>query len=136
LLSKDELEDLERERNDNPGQRKAQKVLAREVTKIVHGAERTDSVEHVTDVLFGQADFSSLSDGELDVLASEIPSNVTGKTVIEYLVSSEIASSNNDARRLIGAGSVSVNGQKIAEDQQISDKSLIKKGKNSFILVR
>ncbi|MFZ2125630.1 MAG: tyrosine--tRNA ligase [Candidatus Saccharimonadales bacterium] len=136
LLSKEQLEDLERERNDNPGLRKAQKVLAHEVTTIVHGAERTASVEHVTDVLFGGADFNSLSDSELDVLAAEIPANTVGKTAIEYLVESEIASSNNDARRLISAGSISINSQKIAEDQTISDKSLIKKGKNSFILVR
>lgn len=136
LLSKEQLEDLERERNDNPGLRKAQKVLAREVTTIVHGAERTASVEHVTDVLFGQADFSSLSDSELDVLASEIPANTIGKTVIEYLVASELAFSNSDARRLISSGSISVNSQKISEDQQILGKSLIKKGKNSFILVR
>jgi tyrosyl-tRNA synthetase len=136
LLSKDQLEDLERERNDNPGQRKAQKVLAHEVTMIVHGAERTASVERVTDVLFGGADFNCLSDGELEVLAAEIPANTAGKTVVEYLVESEIASSNNDARRLISAGSISVNSQKIAEDKTISDKSLIKKGKNSFILVR
>ena len=52
------------------------------------------------------------------------------------LVSLGLATSNNEARRLIDGGAVSVNGEKITEDVQLSVPSLIKKGKNAFILVR
>jgi tyrosyl-tRNA synthetase len=90
----------------------------------------------VTDVLFGAREFSELNSDDLETLAGEIPTVATGKTVIEALVESNVAASNGEARRLISGGAISINGQKISDDQQITDTSLIKKGKNSFILAR
>lgn len=136
LLSKEELEALAERHAANPGAREAQRTLAREVTMLVHGKERTESVMRVTDVLFGRASFSDLISDDLDALSLEIPTVATGKTVIEALVDSEVASSNGEARRLITGGAVSVNDQKITEDVQLSTLSLVKKGKNSFVLVR
>ena len=136
LLSKEDLEALGERHAANPGAREAQKTLAREVTILVHGQERTESVMRVTDVLFGARDFSELNDDDLETLAGEIPTVATGKSVIETLVEAGVAASNGEARRLIGGGAISVNGQKISDDQQISETSLIKKGKNSFVLVR
>ena len=46
------------------------------------------------------------------------------------------ASSNGEARRLIQSGAISINGIKVNEDQIIEDSSLIKKGKNTFVLVK
>src|SRR5690606_30353309 len=120
----------------NPGAREAQKTLAREVTKIVHGESRATGVEKVTAVLFGGESITNLSDDEIDMLAGEIPTTNGGVTIIEALVSSGVASSNGEARRLISGGAVSVNGEKVAEDQSILGTTLIKKGKNNFILVR
>ncbi len=134
LLSKDQIELLEKSRNENPGKREAQKALAHEVTVLVHGLERTESVERVTDVLFGSADFNSLNDADIEALANEIPTVAIGTSVIDALVSTSAASSNSEARRLIQGGGVSVNGQKTSDDQIISTKSLLKKGKNSFVL--
>jgi len=136
LLPKEVVDELEKRKDANPGLREAQKTLAHEVTNLVHGSERTQSVEKVTDVLFGSADFSSLSDEDITVLAQEIPTKEIGLSVVEYLVASEFAIGTNDARRLISAGAISVNGQKISDDISINSRSLIKKGKNSFILVR
>ena len=136
LLSKEEIEALAEEQQRNPGARTAQKVLAREVTALVHGKERRESVERVTAVLFGEGDFASLTSDDLDALADEIPATNIGKTVVEVLVEAEIAASNGEARRLIAGGVLSVNGQKIAEDQLLTQRSLVKKGKNSFILAR
>jgi tyrosyl-tRNA synthetase len=56
--------------------------------------------------------------------------------VIDALVQSGAAGSNGEARRLITGGGVSVNNQKITDDQELRSPSLIKKGKNSFVLVR
>lgn len=136
LLSKEELEALAERHAANPGAREAQKVLAREVTTLVHGAERTESVMRVTDVLFGAREFSELNDDDLETLAGEIPTVATGKSVVEALVEAGVAASNGEARRLISGGAISVNGQKISDDQQITEVSLIKKGKNTFILAR
>ena len=54
---------------------------------------------------------------------------------IEALVSTGAVSSNGEARRMIHSGAISVNGQKITEDQPAEARSLIKKGKNTFVLV-
>jgi len=52
------------------------------------------------------------------------------------LVEAGVASSNGEARRLIEGGAVSINGEKISEDTTVEATALLKKGKNSFILVR
>jgi tyrosyl-tRNA synthetase len=136
LLTREEIEALAKEQQENPGARKVQKTLAREVTTLVHGQTRCESVERVTDVLFGEAEFSELNQDDIDALAAEIATVDAGKSVIEALVESQICSSNGEAKRLIASGAISVNGEKIAYDLQLHSLSLIKKGKNSFILVR
>ena len=136
LLSKEELEVLAERHAANPGAREAQKALAKEVTALVHGAERTEGVMRVTDVLFGSREFAELNDEDLDTLAAEIPTVASGKTIIEALVESQVAASNGEARRLLSGGAISLNGQKIIEDATVSVTSLVKKGKNNFILVR
>lgn len=136
LLSKEEIEELAEKQRQNPGAREAQKTLAYEVTKLVHGEERVQSVIRVTNVLFGDADFDSLNGPDLDALSAEIPTVPIGSSVIEALQTAGYAASNGEARRLIAGGAVSVNGQKLSEDKIIDVVSLLKKGKNSFVLVR
>jgi len=136
LLSKEEIEKLEKDHKANPGARIAQKTLAREVTALVHGKERQSSVERVTEVLFGKASFTDLSDADLDLLAAEIPTTESGKNVLETLVDTGVATSNGEARRLISGGAISWNGEKVAEDRPLTAKGLLKKGKNTFVLVR
>ena len=128
MLTREEVESLEQLVATNPGAREAQKTLAREVTKIVHGDTRTSSVEKVTAVLFGDSKVQDLSDDELDMLEEEIPTEKVGKSLIEILVTTEIASSNGDARRLLEGNAISVNGEKITADTNVSELSLIKKG--------
>lgn len=134
-LDRSTIEAIAENHEINPGARSAQKVLAREVTDIVHGEKRREAVERVTEVLFGGRDFGSLSDDDVAVLSREIPSVAVGVGTIEALVISGAASSNGEARRLISSGAVSVNGEKIGEDQPLQQTCLIKKGKNTFILV-
>lgn len=136
LLDKESIERMAEQVATNPGAREAQKTLAREVTNIVHGEARTASVEKVTAVLFGGGSVTDLTNEELDMLAGEIPTAKAGTTIVEALVSSGAASSNGEARRLIEGGAVSVNGEKIAADTSVDTVALIKKGKNSFIIVR
>ena len=136
MLSQDEIAEMARHIAENPSGRVAQKKLAHEVTQLVHGAERTASVERVTDALFGGLHFTELSSEDIDVLAGEIPVGPVGSSLIDALVAVEVAKSNGDARRLIEGGAVSVNGEKATEDVTLSRTSLVKKGKNTFILVR
>jgi len=136
LLDRAEVERLEEQLLSNPSAREAQKALARSVTTIVHGEARTASVERVTAVLFGEGSFTDLSDEDIDVLASEIPVSDLNTTLIDILTDNEIVKSNGEARRLLESGAISLNGQKVDKDQIVSERSLIKKGKNTFVLVR
>ena len=136
LLDRATIEELEQSTAANPGARQAQKVLAHEVTVIVHGTERTESVERVTNVLFGGAEFGSLQSDDLDTLAGEIPVVTVGSSLIDVLVGSGVVASGGEAKRLIASAAVSVNGDNVAEDQTINVPSLVKKGKNNFVLVR
>jgi len=135
MLDRDTIEAIAENHAVNPGARSAQKVLAREVTDIVHGVNRRESVERVTEVLFGSGDFRQLSDDDLDALAQEIPRVDVGVGVIEALVISGAVSSNGEAKRLLKSGAISLNGEKITEDQAVNTTSLLKKGKNTFVLI-
>ncbi len=140
FIESDEITALAEEHVANPGARLAQKKLAYEVTALVHGAETTDRIVDITATLFG-GDGSNVHEllGDADklaILSHEIPVTEVGQSIVAALVSSNVTSSNGEALRLIKQGAVSVNGQKIDADQIISEPSLIKKGKNSFILVR
>lgn len=134
MLDKDTIESLINDHRANPGERALQKTLAREVTELVHGRERRESVERVTAALFG-GDVHGLSDDDITSLAAEIPT-VSPQTIVGVLTDAGVATSNGEARRLISGGAISVNGNKIGEDYAVESVSLVKKGKNSFILVR
>ena len=136
LLSREEIDAMAEQVATNPAGRVAQKTLAREVTAIVHGADRAASAEKVTAVLFGGGSVTDLSADELEILAGEIPTASLGTSIVEILVGTGNASSNGEARRLIEGGAVSVNGEKIDGDISVNEISLVKKGKNNFILIR
>lgn len=135
LLDYDTVEALIDNHRANPGERALQKTLAREVTDIVHGRQRRESVERVTGVLFGGLSIDRLDESDLDLLAGEIPT-VQPQSVVGALVASGLCASNGEARRLIQNNAISVNGSKIANDMSVEQTSLIKKGKNNFVLVR
>lgn len=136
LLDQPTVETLIAEHRQTPSVRALQTRLAREATELVHGRERRESVERVTAVLFGGASVDTLTSADLDELAGEIPTAQLGVSIVEALVTSGAASGNKDARRLIDSGAVAVNGEKAAHDTTLDAISLIKKGKNTFILVR
>lgn len=135
MLDRDTIEAIAENHAVNPGARSAQKVLAREVTDIVHGSARRESVERVNEVLFGGGDFEKLSDDDLGALAEEIPCVDAGVDVIEALVESGAVGSNGEAKRLLKSGAISLNGEKLAENKVVNDTSLLKKGKNTFVLI-
>ena len=134
-LDRDTIEAIAENHAVNPGARSAQKVLAREVTDIVHGSARRESVERVTEVLFGGGDFKKLSDDDLGALAEEIPCVDAGIDVIGALVESGAVGSNGEAKRLLKSGAISLNGEKLAENKVVNNTSLLKKGKNTFVLI-
>ena len=135
MLDRDTIEAIAENHAVNPGARSAQKILAREITDIVHGSARRESVERVNEVLFGGGDFKKLSDDDLGALAEEIPCVDAGIDVIGALVESGAVGSNGEAKRLLKSGAISLNGEKLAENKVVNDTSLLKKGKNTFVLI-
>lgn len=136
LLTREQVEELAAKQQANPGARDVQKTLAYEVTKLVHGEHAAESAQRVTNVLFGGSDFAELSSEDKELLSLEIPVAQVNSMVVDILVGAGLVASKGEARRLILGGAISVNGQKIHDDQLIENESLIKKGKNSFLLIR
>ncbi len=86
-------------------------------------------------MLFSGGDITTLRESDIDELAMELPVAEPG-SLINILVWGGAAKSNGEARRLMQSGAVSINGQKVTDDTQVAAPSLVKKGKNVFILVR
>lgn len=134
-LSKEEIETIEKNHQENQHLRIAQKALAKNVVEIVHGEEVAKNVISATEVLFGGKAFENLTKAEIEVLKYEIPVAPKDKTVSEILIETNFAKSKGEAKRLISANSISFNSNKLQEDIQITEKGLLRKGKNSFILI-
>lgn len=134
FLPKDEIEAIVAEQKKRPERRLGQKTLAREITRIVHGVARAESVERVSEVLFSNLEFNVLNEDDLSELSREIATVAPNITLVEALTSTGMAQSKSAARRLITSGAISINGEKVTEDIKIRGTCLIKKGKNGFIL--
>jgi len=133
-----------------PEERKAQKALAYEVTKFVHGAEQADIAVKTSEILFGK-EISDVSDEMLegifkDVPSTEMPANAieTGISIIDAMVISNIANGRSAARRLIAGGGVYLNNKRVSDpDFIITRESLasthiavIRTGKRNYHLLR
>lgn len=138
LLNKNEIDTIEQQHQAAPQKRLAQKILASEITTLVHSEETAISVAKTTEVLFGGSDLSTLNEFEINLLSQEIATiNLDeGFLLSEALAEAEIAKSKGDAKRLIKGGALSMAGNKIADDFKIVSPSLFKKGKNTFLLIK
>ena len=134
-LSREEIENIERQHSGNQHLRIAQKALAKNVVEIVHDKEVANNVISATEVLFGGKDLETLKPEEIKILKTEIPIISKNKTISEILIELKLSKSKGEAKRLIAANSISFNGVKVLEDIKISQSGLLKKGKNSFILI-
>ena len=138
LLSKDEIEKIMVEFISDKAGRLAQKTLAYEVTKLVHGQEKADAVVNASNILFGSSSFLEASDAEIDVLRGELPGTAVSDDLYQLLVDAGLAGSKSEARNFHASGAISVNGEKTLPDQEIAWKNganLLKRGKNSFAIV-
>ncbi len=144
-LDKGTVERVMAEFNADRGQRTAQKTLAYEVTKLVHGQDRADSAKRASDALFGAGDYTDLKAEDFAMLANEVPTIhcPAGTDFVAVLVSAGLAKSNSEARRYLQEKSVYVNGtqlpegkETLAEDDVINGFTIIRRGRNSVALVR
>jgi tyrosyl-tRNA synthetase len=133
------------EHTKNPGKRIAQKLLAREVTALVHGVDQTDLAESVSAIIFGETELSDISDAEKQMLVSEAPHTdvAADETLVDVLIKAGLATSKREAREFIENKAVSVSGVVITdvaytfgERDFINGLALLKRGKrNVSVLV-
>jgi len=143
FLSLEEVAGIQKDFEDNPGSRNAQKRLAQEVTTFVHGEDTTKIVERASAALFGEVLLQDLSEDEVAILKENAPlTQVTdGTSLVDVLVSSELATSNREARTFIEGGAVQINGEKIDTVDAVLNKNdlgslvLLKRGKKNVSLV-
>lgn len=124
----------------------AQKTLAYEVTKLVHGKDKADSARRATDTLFGGHDYTKLSQNDVTMLKKELPvstAKVGKTTLVEVLVNSGLATSNSEARRYVADKAVYINGRQINADKAhfgaediIHGHAVLRRGKNSSAIVQ
>jgi len=131
--------------NVNRGLRLAQKTLAYEVTKLVHGQDRADSVVRISNVLFASGDYQDLTIEDFNELSAELGiHNVqNSSSLVDVLVSCELASSKADARRFLESGAIYINGQQISGtgaflegSQTLNGYAVLRRGKNSQAIVK
>ena len=135
FLSKEEIEELEVSNNTEPHLRKAHKALAREVITFLHGKEEYDNAVRISECLF-QGDIKSLSSEELLLGFKDVPHfEITEEqNLVDFLVQHHIASSKREAREFIHAGSITINGDRIQEEDYVVTKEKAKD--NKIVVVR
>ncbi|MER0105745.1 tyrosine--tRNA ligase [Corynebacterium sp. KPL2895] len=142
FLNQEEIAELERKVEQEPHKREAQRVLAREMTTLVHGAQATEAVELASQALFGRAELQDLDESTLSsaLQETEVVEVSTRATILDLLVESGLEKSKGAARRTVGEGGAYVNNQRI-EDIEWSPSSqdllhgswlVLRKGKKRF----
>jgi tyrosyl-tRNA synthetase len=118
FLPRAELDRLAEAVAVEPFKREAQRVLARQVTELVHGIAATDAVIAASEALFGQGDLAALDAGTLESAVAELPhaSLPATTTVAQALYDTGLTSSLSEARRAIGQGGVYLNNVKVDDE--------------------
>ncbi|HSX29669.1 MAG TPA: tyrosine--tRNA ligase [Candidatus Saccharimonadales bacterium] len=136
MLAKTEVDELVARHRENPRERVAQKRLAEEVTKLIHGDEQLVIAQKITEVLTGNRPLAELDDAALAAMRKEVPAIQagTGAELADVLERTGLASSKTEARRLIKEKAIAINGQKTQketlEDSDFTNGCLlIRKGK-------
>lgn len=154
LLTKEEIEALEKEHDINPSQRLLQKTLAKDITIRVHSNEDYQAAHNASEILFGKATAEALMklDGQTileifegvpqQTIARDLLSN--GVNSLDFLVDhAKFFTSKGEVKRLIQGGGISINKQKITDANSNIDSTfliagkyiLVQKGKKDYYLV-
>ncbi len=150
-LTREEIAELEEKLRTAPQEREAQKRLAREVTRMVHGEEALAKAEKATAVLFG-AEIAELEPREVSDIFADVPSVEIGKDRLEgeglqiadLLVAAGLVPSKGEARRAIQGGGIYLNNVRLPEEKRnvtLADTLggeliVLRKGRKEYRLAR
>jgi tyrosyl-tRNA synthetase len=150
FLERAAVDEIDAVSRSAPEKREAQRVLAREVTSLVHGPDQVTRAEHASSLLFGE-DIATLDVDDLlavfeDVPSTELPADALGDgiAIVDLIARVQLAASKSDARRLVQSGGVYVNNRRVSDpqervtrDQAIGGRLfLVRKGQKQNHLIR
>ncbi len=150
FLERAEIESLEQELAASPEKRIAQRRLAEEVTRLVHGSEGLAAAERATQVMFGGS-IEGLDEPTLEDIFSEVPSAElsaarlgAGFGLLDALAEGGVFTSKGEARKLIQNGGLSLNGERVMDPAMTLSKEhlagerllVVRKGKKSYHLLK
>jgi tyrosyl-tRNA synthetase len=150
-LGQEEARGLEEQVRSAPEKREAQRRLAAEVTRMIHGESELDRAERATRVLFGE-EVAELAPSEVLEVFADVPSSAVEKArlagdgvpLVDLLVSAGLAASKGEARRALQQGGVYLNNRRIADERKAvtledtlgGELLVLRKGKRDYHLVR
>ena len=144
FLSRDEIEELEKQTADEPWKRAAQRRLADEVTTLVHGAEETEQAKAAAAALFGGGDLHSISTSTLAAAVREAGSASVSRTamptVVDLFVETGLAKSKGEARRTVSEGGAYLNNERVEDPDLVPAEAdllggawlVLRRGKKNF----
>ncbi|RSK25356.1 tyrosine--tRNA ligase [Bhargavaea beijingensis] len=146
FLSKEEISELEKAVEEEPHLREAQKTLAEEMTRVIHGDEALAQAERITAALFS-GDLKSLSVSEMKDAFKNVPSYETVKedrNIIDLIVDAGISPSKRQAREDVTNGAISINGERVKDLDYTIDASdrlddaftIIRRGKKKYTMIQ
>ncbi|MFC5543326.1 tyrosine--tRNA ligase [Ureibacillus suwonensis] len=146
FLGKEEIEELAVSVENEPHLRKAQKVLAEEMTRLIHGEEALETAKRITEALFS-GDLKSLSASEMRDAFKDVPTAEMAKedkNIVDVLVEAKISPSKRQAREDVTNGAISINGDKVTDlnyvvsgkDRLDDEFTIIRRGKKKYHMVK
>lgn len=145
FLDKEEIDRLEQSKEEVPHLREAQKALAENVTKFIHGEEALNDAIRISKALFS-GDLKSLTGKELKEGFKDVPQvSLSSETtnIIEALIETGIATSKRQAREDVNNGAIYINGERqqsvdyeLSNDDKIDNEfTIIRRGKKKYFMV-
>ncbi len=145
FLSKEEIDQLEQSKEEAPHKREAQKALAENVTRFIHGEAALNDAIRISQALFS-GDLKSLSAKELKEGFKDVPQVELSKettNIIEALIETGIATSKRQAREYVNNGAIYINGERqqdvnyeLSDQDKIEDEfTIIRRGKKKYFMV-
>ena len=146
FLTREEIEALEVSVQQEPHLRKAQKALAEEMTRLIHGQEALEAAVRITAALFSgnlkELSATEMKDAFKDVPTAELPKE--DKNIIDVLIEAGVSSSKRQAREDVTNGAISINGEKVqdvaytvdAKDRLEDAFTIIRRGKKKYHMVK
>ena len=145
FLSKEEIEEIEKKHLENPHLREAHKALAREVITDLHGKEEYEKAVKISEALFG-GDVKNLTKEEIEMGFKDVPSFNIDENVklIDMLIENNVCSSKREAREFLKEGSITINGDKVYDEEMLITKDIaiegsilvIKRGKKKNFIAK